>query len=102
MLLIGAGVAQLRQQFPIEAWQRDIGRRPYVEMPMQGALLSSVMRICICPWQVLELLVFGAVFPFLPFRCALSFFEALEPKELVANQGLRSARDACSADARMK
>ena len=43
--------------------------------------------------QVLDLLVFGAEFALLSFRCVRSFFEALESKELVSNEGLRTACD---------
>ena len=43
--------------------------------------------------QVFDLLVFGAVLAFLPFRCAHSLLEPFEPKKLVPNEGLRTARD---------
>jgi hypothetical protein len=63
-------------------------------MLVQGAL--AVVRhedLHLALRQVLDLLVFGAVLAFLPFRCAHSLFEPFEPKELVPNEGLRTACD---------
>src|SRR4051794_11826348 len=63
-------------------------------MPVQRAL--AVVRhedLHLAFRQVLDLLVFGAEFPLLSFRCVRSFFEAFESKELVPNEGLRTACD---------
>src|SRR4029077_12579837 len=87
-------LAQPRQKFPLETWQSDAGRRSHMEMSMQRAL--AVVRhedLRLAFRQVFDLLVFGAEFALLSFRCVRSFFEAFESKELVPNEGLGTACD---------
>ena len=93
-MLFGARMAQPWQHLPIKSRECDIRWRADVQVLVQRAL--AVVRhqdLHLTFGQVLDLFVLGPVLPFLPLRRAHSLLEPLETEELLANQGLRPARD---------